>query len=406
MTLSRTALISAVSLAAVLGAQTAVAAGTTSTGRDSGRTTAHAVPHDSLRALASRVGLRVGTAVNPYDLATPDYRQITAQQFSTVTPENEMKWQLVEPTRGTYDWAGGDRLVQFAAGPRAAGPRAHARLAQPAPDWLTDGRLRHDQRPSCVTCCTSTSPTRSPTSRARSGSGTSRTSSSRTRGTGTRSQMASTATTSGSSTSARASSPTRSGGRTPADPKALLFYNDFNIAGRGRHERQGRRGLRVGEAAARRRCPDRRDRRSGPPRHAVRLPDQMRADLQRYADLGLKVALTEVDVRTFVNNATQPQPTDPLGPFAHAYYYDQMMQACLAVKRCISFTVWGFGDANSWVPGFFTGEGYAGIYDVNLAAEAGVLRPAAGPDLPRRTAPHRDGWGPPTLIGWWTLRTE
>jgi GH35 family endo-1,4-beta-xylanase len=41
-------------------------------------------------------------------------------------------------------------------------------------------------------------------------------------------------------------------------------------------------------------------------------------------------------------------------------------KACLAVRQCISFTVWGFGDADSWVPGFFTGEGYATIYDVNL----------------------------------------
>ena len=54
--------------------------------------------------------------------------------------------------------------------------------------------------------------------------------------------------------------------------------------------------------------------------------------------------------------------------FAHAHFYDQMLKACLAVRACLSFTVWGFGDADSWVPGFFTGEGYAAIYDVNLLA--------------------------------------
>lgn len=43
-----------------------------------------------------------------------------------------------------------------------------------------------------------------------------------------------------------------------------------------------------------------------------------------------------------------------------------MLKACLGVPQCISFTVWGFTDADSWVPGFFTGEGYATIYDVNL----------------------------------------
>jgi endo-1,4-beta-xylanase len=43
-----------------------------------------------------------------------------------------------------------------------------------------------------------------------------------------------------------------------------------------------------------------------------------------------------------------------------------MLKAAMAVPDCLSFTVWGFGDADSWVPGFFTGEGFATIYDVSL----------------------------------------
>ena len=35
---------------------------------------------------------------------------------------------------------------------------------------------------------------------------------------------------------------------------------------------------------------------------------QMTEDLQRYASLGLKVAITEADVRTFVDNATTRCP--------------------------------------------------------------------------------------------------
>src|SRR4051812_5992174 len=50
-------------------------------------------PADSLRALAARVGLRIGTAVNPALLgADARYTRITAEQFSSVTPENAMKW--------------------------------------------------------------------------------------------------------------------------------------------------------------------------------------------------------------------------------------------------------------------------------------------------------------------------
>ena len=92
---------------------------------------------------------------------------------------------------------------------------------------------------------------------------------------------------------------------------------------------------------------------------------RMTQDLQRYASLGLKVAITEADVRTFVNNATDQVPTDNLAVFTQPYEFSQMMLEALAVPECISFTVWGFVDADSWVPGFFKGEGYATIYDVN-----------------------------------------
>ena len=56
-------------------------------------------PLDSLRALAAHVGMRVGSSISPFDLDDAAYSEIAADQFSTVTPENEMKWRLVEPTR-------------------------------------------------------------------------------------------------------------------------------------------------------------------------------------------------------------------------------------------------------------------------------------------------------------------
>jgi endo-1,4-beta-xylanase len=119
------------------------------------------------------------------------------------------------------------------------------------------------------------------------------------------------------------------------------------------------------------------------------FPTQMQQDLQRFAALHLKVAITEADVRTFVNDATTQQPTDPLAVYAQAHYYDQMLKACLAVRSCISFTVWGFGDADSWVPGFFTGEGYAGIYDVNLQPKPSYVDLQQDLSLAAHGAPHR-----------------
>ncbi len=99
-------------------------------------------------------------------------------------------------------------------------------------------------------------------------------------------------------------------------------------------------------------------------------PALLRQDLERYASLGLKTAITEADVRTFVDGPATQVPTDHLSVFAQPFEFSEMLKAALAVPECISFTVWGFTDADSWVPGFFTGEGYATIYDVNQQPKA------------------------------------
>ncbi|MFJ9967701.1 recombinase family protein [Streptomyces avermitilis] len=36
---------------------------------------------------------------------------------------------------------------------------------------------------------------------------------------------------------------------------------------------------------------------------------------------------------------------------------------CLATRHCTSFTVWGYTDTYSWVPGVFTGQGAATLLD-------------------------------------------
>jgi endo-1,4-beta-xylanase len=94
--------------------------------------------------------LRIGTAVNPDLLgANERYTQITAEQFSSLTPENAMKWAEVEPTRGSYTWEKADKLVAFA--------NAHKQLVRghtlvwhsQLPAWLsTDGyttTLSHEE---------------------------------------------------------------------------------------------------------------------------------------------------------------------------------------------------------------------------------------------------------------------
>src|SRR6185437_2111478 len=72
-------------------------------------------PADSLGSLASKVGLRIGTAVDMGKLnVDATYTGIVANQFTTVTPENVMKWDTIEPAQGQLNFGPADELVAFA----------------------------------------------------------------------------------------------------------------------------------------------------------------------------------------------------------------------------------------------------------------------------------------------------
>jgi endo-1,4-beta-xylanase len=320
-------------------------------------------PADSLRALAAPTGLRIGSAIIPYDLDTPDYAAVTADQFSSVTPGNEMKWQVVEPTHGTYDWSGGDRLVAFAQ-QHGQLVRGHTLLwHNQLPTWLTDGvtqgTIGNTQLKALLRKHVTDEVTHF-------------------KGKIWQWDVANEFFTDNNPSGINPNdfwvSHLGAGiiadafrWAHQADPHALLFYNDYNIAGEdGSNAKSDAVYAWVTQMKA-----------QGVPIDGVgdqgHLDTQygfsgprMQQDLQRYADLRLKVAVTEADVRTFVDNATDQQPTDHLATFAQPFEFSQMLLACLEVRSCISFTVWGFSDFDSWVPGFFTGEGYATIYDVNL----------------------------------------
>jgi endo-1,4-beta-xylanase len=357
----------AASAAAVLVGGTSASAAVnsgTAAGKAAGGATATNAP---LRDLAAPIGLRFGTALIPQDIETPSYAAIASSQFSVVTPGNGMKWQIVEPEQGVFDWSQADQLVQFA---RANGQlvRGHTLTwHNQLPDWLTAGvangsisaaqlrTLLHDhiitevsryrgriwQWDVCNEFFTDTNPsTINPNDFWVSNLGT-----------GVIADAFRWA--------------------HEADPNALLFYNDYNIGGEdGTNAKSDAVYAFVKQLLS-----------EGVPIDGVGNqghldtqygwnPQLLQQDLERFASLGLKVAITEADVRTFVNNATDQVPTANLALFAQPYEYSELLKAALAVPQCISFTVWGFTDSDSWVPGTFAGEGYAAIYDVNQQPKA------------------------------------
>ena len=302
---------------------------------------------DSLRALASQSGLRIGAAINTDLLATnPDYRAIAASQFSSVTPENVMKWEVVEPTQGTYDWSAADDLVSFAqqngqlvrghtlvwhsqlpawlnaAAPSMTPDEVRALLKKHVVDEVTHFRGKVWQWDVVNEAFNDDGTLRDTIWLQKLGPG-------------------------------YIADAFRWAHQ--ADPRALLFYNDYNI------EYTGPKSNAVYQLVKDLKA-------QGVPIDGVGfqthldtqypLPD-LQNNLQRFAALGLKVAETEVDVRTTL-------PVTPVEQNAQIGGFTSTLQACLAVRACLSYTVWGIGDAYSWVPAVFPGEGAATIYDENL----------------------------------------
>lgn len=63
----------------------------------------------SLAALAERAGkLYFGTAWQSFYKANNDFTTILESEFNQYTPENEMKWEVIEPMQGVFNWTGSD----------------------------------------------------------------------------------------------------------------------------------------------------------------------------------------------------------------------------------------------------------------------------------------------------------
>jgi len=137
-----------------------------------------------------------------------------------------------------------------------------------------------------------------------------------------------------------------------ADPKAKLFYNDYGI------ETEGVKARRaydlVGDLKKR-----------GVPIHGVGLQmhlDRIISDvfvartMQQFADLGLEVHITEMDVRL-------PEPAGTRDVLMQTEAYRMMARRCVQAKNCTALLTWGVSDRYSWIPDFFPGYGSALLFN-------------------------------------------
>ena len=69
----------------------------------------------ALREEAQKKDIIIGSgAINPAYLNDTRFATILAEQFNSLSPENEMKWVFLKPAEGEYNWHAIDQLVDFA----------------------------------------------------------------------------------------------------------------------------------------------------------------------------------------------------------------------------------------------------------------------------------------------------
>jgi endo-1,4-beta-xylanase len=313
----------------------------------SGATTTTARPGGAagtLAAAAEQRGRYFGTAIAAGRLGDGRYTAIAGREFDMVTAENEMTRDATEPNRGQFNFAGGDRVAQWA---RSNGKRVRGHTLawhSQQPGWmkgLSGGTLRQ----ALVSHITGVA--------------------SHYKGQVYAWDVVNEAFADGGGGGRRDSNLQRTGNdwievafRTAraADPGAKLCYNDYNIDSWGAAKTQG--VYRMVQDFKRR----------GVPIDCVGLqshfdqgnvPGDYQTTISSFAALGVDVQITELDVGGSGN--------------AQADAYRRVVNACLAVAGCKGITVWGVRDSDSWragsTPLLFDGTGNKkAAYNAVLAA--------------------------------------
>jgi endo-1,4-beta-xylanase len=296
-----------------------------------------------LRANAATRGKFIGAALDTNLLANnATYRNLAATEFSQVTAENAMKWDTTEPSDNNFNFTGADQIVNFAT---QNNQQVHGHTLV----W-------HSQTPGWVQGLSATAMRTAMQDHITTEVG--RYASNPTvvswdvvneifNDDGTRRQSF-WQNTLGDGYVADAFRFARA-----ADSNARLCINDFNIEGIGA---KSNAVFNLVSSL----------RQQGVPVDCVGFqthlgiqfgfPNQFQQNLQRFADLGVQVRITELDVRMVL-------PRDSTKDATQATFYTNVVNGCNAVAACAGITVWGVDDGHSWVPSTFSGQGAALLWD-------------------------------------------
>lgn len=292
-----------------------------------------------LRALAAKRSLLIGGALRQYPdtMADPEYTRTFAREFNVVVPEHVLKFAATHPQEKVFDFKDGDALIAYA---KANGMkvRGHTLIWHDAiPPWVFAykdspaalAQLLHTYVSNVVDHFRGKLLSWDVVNEALDEDG--------------------------KIFVTRGPWPKIDSGRKPgdyvrdafvwaheADPDVQLFYNDYGAETLNKKS-DGIYAL-VKKLKA-----------DGVPIHGIGFQthiafDQdlaeasVRANFKRFADLGLKIHITEMDV-----GIPKARATDPQALAMQAEQYRKFMAACLATKGCEAFLTWGLADKFSWI---------------------------------------------------------
>jgi endo-1,4-beta-xylanase len=307
-----------------------------------------------LGGIAEASGRYVGTAVDPGRVNDGSYGTILDTEFNSVTAENAMKWDALQPSQGQYNWTNADTVMRRA---EANGQlvRGHTLVwHSQTPQWVQN--LSATQLRQAMVDHITTVMTRykgriahwDVVNEAFNDDGTRRQSFWQQK--------------LGDSYIADAFRAARA-----ADPSAKLYINDYSTDAINskstaiynlvsQFKQQGVPIDGVGFQA-----------------HLIinQVPSNFQQNLQRFADLGLDVAITELDIR-------MQTPSDTSKLAAQRSDYQKSFAACWAVTRCKGVTIWGITDKFSWIPDVFPGQGAALVWNENYQKKSAYDGSVAG----------------------------
>lgn len=277
---------------------------------------------------------------------------IKGAEFGSITPENAMKWDAIQPNRGQFSWGGADAIANFATQNKKQ-LRCHTLVwYSQLPNWvnqinnnatLMEVMTTHIQQVMgrYKGKCTHWDVV----NEALNEDGTLR-----------------------NNVFLRVIGeqylPIAFRIAAAADPTTKLYYNDYNLEyGEAKHQGALRIvklvqswGVKIDGVGLQAHMVS-----ESTKTQSVVTPstEVLTKVLQDYADLNVDVAYTELDIRM-----NTPSNTNKLQVQAEAYA--RMAQSCINVERCVGITLWGVSDKYSWVPGTFSGEGDAMLWNNNF----------------------------------------